>query len=573
MLKVFKTYYHFVWQYRLRYVVFVLVGFFAIGLESMQPYFYKLFVDSIEARDLQAVWWILGVLLAVRISSMAFDTVMKWLADKVIIPVARDIRLAVFRKIQALDFAYHTSRSTGSLISAFKRGDSAIFSIHHIQDIGIFNVVIHFLVMMFFLSQVHLLTASTMSMAVVINLLATYFLVKYNIKTRTEFNTVEDQLSGQITDNLINFETVKLFAKENYELEKLKSKFRTWTKKLWKFAISFRLIDLTVGFIGNLSFGVVMGIGVWQLHQNTISAGDFVMVLGFLSHFYYQFFELTFRMRELAKFYVDAHKYLSILEEKELVRDPTRPTKLKHVRGDIVFDKVGFTYGGRRKALRDFSLRIKPGQTVALVGQSGAGKSTVVRLLLRFFDLSQGNIKVDGINITDLKKSALRSKIGVVPQEPILFNSTIRENICYGSSRVDEDELIAASKMANAYDFINDLPQKFETKVGERGIKLSGGQKQRLAIARMMISNPKIVIFDEATSQLDSESERQIQEAFWKATKNKTTLVIAHRLSTVVSADKIVVMENGKIIEEGSHRDLLNRGGQYTKFWELQSLG
>jgi len=584
MLQILKTYYQFIFKYRFRYIGFFVVLLVAIGLESLQPFFYKLFVDAITEGNLDSIWFILATLIGVRLVSLGFDIVARWLADWVIIPAARDIRIAVFEKIQALDFAFHLSKSTGSLISAFKRGDTAVFSIHHIIDISMAQIGIQFMVMLFFLSQVHLLTMFAMIAAVAVNLLATVFLIKYNIKTRAIFNEAEDHLSAVITDNLLNFETVKLFAKENAELSRLKHSFIDWSAKLWSFALSYRLIDGVVGIIGNISFALVMSIGVWQLQQGTISAGDFVMMLGFISNFYYQFYELTFRLKDLAKFMTDIEKYLYILALHESVEDPIEAVVKTSTHGDITFDDVSFQYKGGKDALNNFDLRIKPGQTVALVGHSGAGKSTVVKLLLRFFDPDSGTISIDNVPITQMTKSQLRSLIGVVPQEPILFNTTIRENICYGVNDlynesktgkkvVTDKELIAATKMANAHDFISELPNGYETQVGERGIKLSGGQKQRLAIARMILSNPDIVVFDEATSQLDSESEKKIQDAFWKVTKDKTTLIIAHRLSTVINADKIVVMDQGKIVEVGSHRDLLRQNKKYASFWKLQTVG
>jgi ATP-binding cassette subfamily B protein len=584
MLQILKTYYQFILKYRLRYAGFIAVLLVAIGLESLQPYFYKLFVDAILGGDLYNIWFILITLIGVRLVSLVFDIISRWLADWVIIPAARDIRVAVFKKIQALDFAFHLSKSTGSLISAFKRGDTAVFSIHHIIDISMAQIAIQFIVMLFFLSQVHLFTMFAMIIAVGVNLFATVFLIKYNMKTRAVFNEAEDNLSAVITDNMLNFETVKLFAKENAELSRLKHTFIDWSAKLWSFALSYRLIDGVVGIIGNISFAIVMSIGVLQLQKGNISAGDFVMILGFISNFYYQFYQLTFRLKDLAKFMTDIEKYLYILALNESVKDPAKPVAKTTTQGNIIFDNVSFQYKDGKDALNNFNLRIKPGQTVALVGHSGAGKSTVVKLLLRFFDPDSGTVSIDNVPITDITKSQLRSLIGVVPQEPILFNSTIRENICYGvndlynqtkdgKKTVSEKELIAAAKMAHAHEFISELPDGYETLVGERGIKLSGGQKQRLAIARMILSNPDIVVFDEATSQLDSESEKKIQDAFWKVTEDKTTLIIAHRLSTVVKADKIIVMDQGKIVEIGSHRELLRQNKKYASFWKLQTVG
>lgn len=306
-----------------------------------------------------------------------------------------------------------------------------------------------------------------------------------------------------------------------------------------------------------------------------IGAGDFVMIATFMTGVYYQFFWLLYRLRDIAKNYVDIQRYFSILDEKIMVEDPTNPLRIRKIIGEVNFSHVDFQYpDGGESVLKNFNLLVKPGESVAFVGRSGAGKTTIVKLLLRFYDISGGKVTIDGIDIRKFKKSQLRSYIGVVPQEPILFNNTIGFNIAYGRARVSQKEIAEAAKLANLDGFIQSLPLKYETQVGERGIKLSGGQKQRLAIARMILSNPRIIIFDEATSNLDSESEKLIQKALWKVAKGRTVLIIAHRLSTVRRAERIIVIDKGQIKETGDHADLLNKkDGLYQYFWRLQSLG
>jgi ABC-type multidrug transport system fused ATPase/permease subunit len=306
----------------------------------------------------------------------------------------------------------------------------------------------------------------------------------------------------------------------------------------------------------------------------TITTGDFVLVVGFTSSFYPKVFELVWGFRDMAKNYSDIQRYFGLLDHQIEVKDPKKPVKIKRIVGEIEYKNTSFSYGdSKTDAINNIDLKIRPGQSVAFVGKSGAGKTTVVKLLMRFFDVTSGEILIDRINIKKITKSHLRSFMGVVPQEPILFNNTIGYNIAYGREKATKREIEAAAKLANIHDFIKSLADGYETKVGERGIKLSGGQKQRVAIARMILSDPEIIIFDEATSQLDSESEKLIQDAFWKAVKNKTTIIIAHRLSTVMRADKIVVMDDGKIIEVGSHNELIRKkGGLYKHFWNLQTI-
>jgi ABC-type multidrug transport system fused ATPase/permease subunit len=284
-------------------------------------------------------------------------------------------------------------------------------------------------------------------------------------------------------------------------------------------------------------------------------------------------FELVFAMRDIAKNFADIERYFGLLSETIQVKDPEKPLSLTKVKGEIVFNNVYFSYkGGQKNALKGVSLAIRQGQAVALVGRSGSGKTTMVKALMRFYDLDSGKIAIDDIDISRVSKQELRSHMGVVPQEPILFNNTIGYNIKYGKPEATKAELVGASKMANIHDFIMTMPNKYNTNVGERGIRLSGGQKQRVAIARMILANPDIIIFDEATSHLDSESEKLIQDAFWKASKNKTTVIIAHRLSTIMKADKIVVLSKGKIKEVGTHGELLNKDGSLYKYlWNLQT--
>ena len=304
-----------------------------------------------------------------------------------------------------------------------------------------------------------------------------------------------------------------------------------------------------------------------------INIGDFVLVTGFTASFYPQMFELVFAMRDIAKNFADIERYFELLDERILVKDPSNLVDIKNVKGEIDFKNVYFSYkGGQRNALKGINLTVRQGQSIALVGKSGSGKTTVTKALMRFYDIKKGEISIDGVNIKNFTKRRLRSFMGVVPQEPILFNNTIAYNIKYARPKASREELIAAAKMANIHDFIMSMPDKYETHVGERGIKLSGGQKQRVAIARMILSDPDIIIFDEATSHLDSESEKLIQDAFWKASKNKTTIIIAHRLSTIMKADKIVVMSKGRIVEEGSHHELLlKKESLYKYFWNLQT--
>lgn len=572
MFKSIKTFYSFVLERRLFFVVFILMFIVSGVLFSLTPYFFKLFVDAIPSLDFQRLMTILGIYVGISLLAQAIEVTSMSMGDRIIVHAAARARIAIFKHVQNLDFSFHTNKSTGSLISAFKRGDGAFFAMFFDTHYRILSVAIAFAVLSYFFVQFGLSFIILVIVAFVLSLTVMRFLVGYNVRKRNLVNEEEDKVSGVITDNLINYETVKLFAQEKSELGRLNLSFVPWKKALLGYQKSFRFIDVAMGTIINLSIFAILLLTLRSAITKTLSIGDFVLITTFLSSFFPRLWELVWGVRDIAKDFADLQRYFNLLDEKVEVLDPVKPVKIDHLYGEINFDKVKFSYGkGHKNAINDISLKIEQGQSVALVGKSGSGKTTLVKLLMRFYDINSGKISIDGINVKDFTKSDLRSFIGIVPQEPILFNNTVAYNIAYGRSKATMKEVRAASKIANIDDFIESLPLGYKTEVGERGVKLSGGQKQRLAIARMILSNPDIVIFDEATSQLDSESEKLIQEAFWKARAGKTTIIVAHRLSTVMRADKIVVMQNGKIKEVGTHEELLKqKGSLYSHFWNLQ---
>ncbi|KKR90621.1 MAG: ABC-type transporter [Microgenomates group bacterium GW2011_GWC1_41_20] len=545
---------------------------FAYVFELITPYFFKLFVNTLQTGDFDQLYKLILIYIATQFAGLVFGNLKYLLGDIVAVDTSIDIRRSIFKYVQELDISFHSGKSTGALISAFKRGDNAFWGLYERLNQRMWEIVIGFAVMGYFFIQIDYRFVLIFLVSFLLTLVATKYLAGYNIKTRNEFNEWEDQISGIITDNLINYETVKLFAKEGWEQNRLKNTFKTWKKFLWRHFWTYRMIDMSIGSLVNISVFLVLAFSLNLIKEGGIGIGDFVLIISYVSMFFPKLFDLIYGLREISTNLADIKKYFELLDHQVDVKDPENPVKVDHVYGEIIFKNVKFAYQNRFKsAINGINLTIEQGQSVALVGRSGSGKTSLVKLLMRFFDLSSGRITIDGININDFTKDTLRGFIGTVPQEPILFNNTIAYNIGYAANNPTLAKIREAAKLANIDNFIQSLPKKYETEVGERGVKLSGGQKQRLAIARMILSNPDIVVFDEATSQLDSESEKLIQDAFWKARAGKTTIIIAHRLSTIMRADKIVVMERGKIKEMGTHESLIaKKDSLYSHFWNLQ---
>jgi ATP-binding cassette subfamily B protein len=572
-MKSLRRFYQFLGKYKWRMLLFLSISTITVVLETIRPYWLKGILDNAQVNNFSAVFNFLILFGISTVGANIISALSYYLGDKVLIPFAREIREIIFQKVLELDFAYHVNKNTGTLISAFRRGDGAIFSIFDSIFHELFQVLIALIVTLYFLFNASAPIGFSLLVLFIFNILLIWWLIKINLKYRTEFNDAEDNLSGIITDSLINYETVKFFAAERKERRRLSQSFNPWSQKLWNFSNSFRLMDISIGTTSGFGMLFILWLAIKKLN-NGFSLGDLVMVAGFITGFYYQFFNLFFRIRDIAKSITDLDKYFGILDNTTQVPDPLSPVTLEKPLGNLTFKHLAFAYPGTQdRVLDDINLEIKTGEKVAFVGRSGAGKTTLIKLLLRFYDATSGLIEFDGVDIKKFTKSYLRSLMAVVPQEPIMFNNTIKFNLSYGKENASMIAIKKAAADANILDFIESLPQKWESEVGERGIKLSGGQKQRLAIARALLVNPKILIFDEATSNLDSESERKIQSALNFASKNRTVIIIAHRFSTIRNADKIVVLSNGTISEIGKHADLIKKGGLYKMLWTLQSKG
>ena len=544
-------------------------------ISNFANFFFKFLVDALNnGANADEFAKILALFIMVKLAVTFIGSYSYYVTDGYLFGGSKDLRLDVFQHLHKLDFSFHSNKQSGSLISVMKRGDGAFFAFTHEINREILATFIDFVFVLIVFSNLNLQLGLVVLVMVLLNIVLTYFLLKINIRTRDAFNTEEDAVSAIWVDNMINYETVKYFAKEKFEYNRLQRQFRTWLEKFKKYGDSFRLIDISTNLLAIAGSAIVILLALEMFNQQKLTVGDLVLLITFIGSFFPKLTNFVYRLREVAKQYVDLKRYVDILEIPVDVVEKPNATNLKDAKGLIEFKKVDFNYIGRTNVLKNFDLIIKQGESLALVGESGAGKSTLVKLLLRFYDVIGGAITIDNIDIRDLTKESLRTNIGVVPQEPVLFNETIAYNIGYGKDKSSLKEIKQAAEVANLAEFIETLPEKYKTKVGERGIKLSGGQKQRLAIARMFLANPPIIVFDEATSQLDSESEKLIQESFWRIAKNKTTIIIAHRLSTVMRSDRIIVIKNGQISEEGTHQELIEKEqGIYKHLWDLQKGG
>ncbi|MBI5151796.1 MAG: ABC transporter ATP-binding protein [Candidatus Pacebacteria bacterium] len=577
-MKVIVRLYQSIFKYPRNFIVYFVLFTVGVLLSSTQPFFVKWVTAAVQSGSYDQAFWILvwfGVALVVGNCIIALSY---YIGDQGMTRISIDLQGAILKHLHDLDFAYHTNKSSGKLIGIMRRGDEAYFGFYHLINREIYATVLVFVLMLWTFAT---LRSSYMIFGVVVSVVSvviSLFLVKLNIKYRKKFSVTDDEVSGVRVDNLVNFDTVKYFAQEEYEQHRFGTLLTRWYDDLVNYFQTFRYFDIIVGNLSLLSLVVVMVLAVMDVRSQTLSLPDFLLVSSFSLFLFPRLVSILFTLRELAKRYDDFEKYLGLLDEEIKVVDPKHAEEVKNLRGSVAFRNVSFSYHANEDVLSDFSLEIKPGESVALVGYSGAGKTTITKLIMRFFDPTAGSITVDDVDITHMKKSYLRTLVGIVPQDPIMFNNTIAFNVRYARPDANDAEVDHVLRLAKLDDFIKKLPEKDKTIVGERGIKLSGGQRQRLAIARLLLEQPKIILFDEATSSLDSESERSIQQAFWSIAKDpknpRTSIIIAHRLSTIMRADRIVVLDKGKIAEVGTHESLVKKeGGIYHKLWQLQQDG
>ena len=571
-MKTFKTFYSFLWKYKGYFILSQITGFISIASYSSIPFIYRYLIDNFQNLTAQSFFAVVMVYGSIRIGGILFGNLSWFLAEKVQNPAEVDVKVKIFSYLQKLDFIFHTAKKSGELISKIKRGGSAFERMDSEINRELTDDLFRLIIIAGAFSMISLKITYIFVFSIATIILISTFLIKNNVKLRVRYNKEEDNISHIIADNLINYETVKYFASEKREVFNLVEAFKKWTISVWKLVMSSMRINLSVRLLSVITTIIILAMLGGDVINKKITAGDFILVMTFLMQIFPNIEKIVFRLRSIMNDYTDIKDYFAILDYPLEVKDPEQPLKFECKKGEVEFKNLSFSYEGGQEALKNISIAMSAGTSTALVGRSGSGKTTMTKLLMRVYDPNEGQVLVDGFDIRQIKKEDLRRNIGIVPQEPILFNSSIGYNIGYSLENATKEEIENAAKLANLHDFIVTLEKGYDTVVGERGVKLSGGQKQRLAIARVFLLNPKIIIFDEATSHLDSESERLIQNSMEKLAKGKTMIIIAHRLSTIMKADKIIVLDNGNVIEEGKHSDLLSRNsGIYKKLWELQT--
>ena len=556
-------------------VVIALALLIAAKIITVQvPFFFKAVVDGLSEPEGALLALPLAALLAyglARLCASGFSELRDAVFAKVAETAGRRVSLRVFSHLFTLSLRYHLERRTGELARVIERGVEAITFLLGIVLFNMGPTLFEFaLVIGILLVKYPWPFALVTFLTIVAYAAYTFLASEWRIGIRREMNLRDNEVSAQSVDSLLNYETVKTFTNEGFERDRLDRTLALYQRAAIRSRTS--LAALNFGQAGIIAVGVtvIMILAAQGVVAGTLTVGDVVLVNAFLLQLYQPLNFLGVVYRQIRQSLTDLENLMSLLELEPEVKDrpDSRPLALNGA--EVRFEAVSFGYDPRRPVLHDVDFTVAAGHTLALVGSSGAGKSTVVRLLFRFYDVSAGAVLIDGQDLREVTQESLRAAIGLVPQDTVLFNDTIRANIAYGRPGAAQAEIEAAAQAAQIHDFVERLPDGYDTVVGERGLKLSGGEKQRVAIARMVLKDPPILIFDEATSALDSGTERLIQAALKRLSTGRTTLIIAHRLSTVVDADRILVLEHGRVVEHGRHHQLLARGGHYAKMWERQ---
>jgi len=565
-------------QFRVVLAMLALVLGEILGL--LAPYFYGVSVDALApgADEDQTIFMLtagaLGMVVAygvMRILSVGFSQLRDVIFAQVGQRALRQLALETFRHMHRLSLRYHITRKTGGLSRVMERGVKGVEFLLRFMLFSIGPLILKLLIVAgIFYLEFGFIYMAIVLITIVLYIWFTFSVTEWRVKVRKEMNDKDTDANQKAIDSLLNFETVKYFGAEEREALRYDESMRGYEAAALKtsYSLAFLNFGQTLLITGGLI--TVMILAAMAVQRGELSVGDFVMANAYMIQITMPLGFLGTVYREIRQALVDMGEMFDLLGQPQEVIDVANAEDLNIKGGQIEFDDVTFGYDPERTILSKLSLKIKKGETVAIVGPSGSGKSTIGRLLFRFYDVNSGSLKIDGQDIRNVTQASVHNSIGIVPQDTVLFNDTIGYNIAYGRDGASEDEIIAAAKSAKIHDFIISLTDGYNTTVGERGLKLSGGEKQRVGIARTLLKNPPILVLDEATSALDTETERNIQDSLRGLGSGRSVITIAHRLSTVVDADQIIVLEQGCIVEKGTHDELLNLNGRYTKMWHIQ---
>ena len=543
------------------------------------PFFYKEAVD-ILANDLDNPGVIFGLgaisLTVIYAIAKLMNVGFQQLRDVAFAPVGqralRQLALETFTHLHTLSLSYHLSRKTGALSRVIERGVKGVeFLLRFLlfSIVPLFLELLMTLIILYFVFDVRFLVIVLATILVYI--IFTFCVTEWRVKIRKVMNEQDTDANQKAVDSLLNYETVKYFSAEDREISRYGSAIKRFEQASLKTLYSLSFLNFGQSLFISLGLMSVMLLAVLGVSNGKMTVGDFVMVNAYMLQITMPLNFLGTIYREIRQSIVDMSEMFQLLEHQIEVLDNPKAKDLVITEGVIEFKNVGFNYEKERQILNNISFSVKKGETLGIVGQSGSGKSTIARLLFRFYDITEGDILIDGQSISNITQKSLRSSVGMVPQDVVLFNDSIFYNFAYGKSNATSTDVEKVAKSVNMHDFIMSLPNGYDTPVGERGLKLSGGEKQRIGIARTLLKNPSLMILDEATSALDTLTENEVQSSFLNYGSEKTTIIIAHRLSTIFRANLIIVLDNGEIIERGTHKELIRLNGNYAAMWSKQS--
>ena len=565
-----------------RRVVASLVALVLAQMASLvTPFFYKAAVDSLAHTGRGEAWLLtlgaVGLTVAYGVSRL-FNTAFGELRDAIFVRVGqralRRLALETFTHIHRLSMRYHITRKTGGLSRVIERGVKGVDFLLRFTLFSVGPLILQLMiVLVIFASIFTVWYALVVAVSITVYVLFTFRVTEWRVQIRRQMNEQDTDANQKAIDSLLNFETVKYFGAESREAMRYDGAMEGYETAAVKTGQSLAFLNFGQTLIITAGLVAVMVMAAIGVQEGRLSVGDFVMVNAYMMQITQPLGFLGTVYREIRQALMDMSDMFDLLDQPAEIENRPGAAELSVTGGEVLLDHVSFGYEAARPILKDVTIRVPAGQTVAIVGPSGSGKSTIGRLLFRFYEVTGGRLTIDGQDVRDLTQDSLHAAIGVVPQDTVLFNDTVLYNIAYGRPNATPSEVEVAAKAAKIHDFIMSLPEGYQTKVGERGLKLSGGEKQRVGIARTLLKNPPILLLDEATSALDTQTERDIQESLKAMGKGRTVITIAHRLSTIADADRIVVLEKGVVVEEGRHDDLLARGGRYAAMWNRQSSG